>query len=245
MIEKMWTEYHVIWDFITKLCGSVPGDPDLIEPWLKARMPRKAPANATPIADIVEEVKETIQPIDDAEEPEEEPINRLVFQQAGGRPDDRACLVVRAGTIKSHMKDCSRQLYWHHPAFSKRENQKVFYNRVANGIFMASDTYWVPILKNVPTDAVHAPDGYEPVVEPEGPWQKPIHVQTRQGPRSTIKVVDYVMGARFDFRITVLGGCVTEDDLRKLFDYGGRHGYGGERGDGEGRYKLTLLELVH
>ncbi len=173
-------------------------------------------------------MKETIPPVEDSEkeDEEEENLNRLVFQQMDS-------LVVRAGTIKSHMKDCSRQLYWHHKSFGKKAGDKVFYNRVANGIFMAKEKYWIPIL-----DAATG----SPVTRATDLFEKPIHVQTRMGPRSAIKVIDFVTDARFDFRVTVLGGCVSEEELRFLFEYGGEHGYGGERGDGEGRYELALLE---
>jgi hypothetical protein len=43
----------------------------------------------------------------------------------------------------------------------------------------------------------------------------------------------------------VLGNSVSPGDLEKLFVYGGVHGYGGERGDGEGRYVATLTPLEH
>ena len=42
------------------------------------------------------------------------------------------------------------------------------------------------------------------------------------------------------FTLKVLGRSVSETDLHHLFEYGGVHGYAGERGDGEGRYNYTI-----
>jgi len=66
---------------------------------------------------------------------------------------------------------------------------------------------------------------------------------TRQGPRSALKRNDYVERPRLEFVLRVLAdGVIDEDILRTLFEYGGTHGVGAERGLGYGRYVLERLE---
>ena len=50
-----------------------------------------------------------------------------------------------------------------------------------------------------------------------------------------------------DFTLLVLTAkgnkpSVAEEDLHTLMEYGGVHGYAGERSDGEGRYRFTLIK---
>jgi hypothetical protein len=52
--------------------------------------------------------------------------------------------------------------------------------------------------------------------------------------------MEYVSGAHINVRLKVLGGAVSQDDLEAVFTYGATHGYGGERGDGEGRYEFEI-----
>ena len=37
--------------------------------------------------------------------------------------------------------------------------------------------------------------------------------------------------------------AISKADLESIFEYGGVHGYAGERGDGEGRYFATVQEV--
>ena len=229
----MWTEYDIEWKFLTKLCGSVPADPDIQRKWLESRQPKVRPQDARSLEEIQAEVAETTPTV---EEEEEERL--AVFQRAEGG------LVMRMSTVRAHFKDCGRvmsSLYYGKPGKANKgeESERSFNVRVLNGLYYPPDAYWIPILGQM--------DG-NPLKEPSGLHNKTIHVQTRQGQRSAFKTFEYVEGAMMRFQVKVLTtpagkGVVSEGELEKLLEYGGTHGYGGERGDGEGRYAASFKRL--
>jgi len=216
----MWTEYEVRWDFLDKLCGSVPGTPELIKGWLEARQPKVKPPGGKSIDEINEEVLDSL-----AQPEDEEEIKFLTFQGNG------KSLVLRAGTIKAHIKDCARRISALY--VGKVEGEKAFSTKVINGVYPDEQQYWIPISR---------PDGGL-VSESDGQTEKPIHFPTPRGPRSALKLYHWIDPATIKFKLKVLGKSVSEKDLNTLFTYGGVHGYGGERGDGEGKYTYKLTKV--
>jgi hypothetical protein len=241
----MWTNYRVTWLFLTKLCASVPGDPKLVEAWIEARKPKVRVPGGKSINEIQEEVFDTLGAVE-----EEEQHSMLVFQRIDGR------LVMRAATVRAHIKDCARVLSAQYIGSISGERQ--FSTRVINGVYPDEREYWIPILR---------PEG-DPVLEADGRMDKAIHVRDAQGrQQNALKTFEYVEPARMDFTIRVLTArpgavklgrkkdkngekvkpialpSVSGEDLAVVFQYGGVHGYGGERGDGEGKYTFTLDEL--
>ena len=97
----------------------------------------------------------------------------------------------------------------------------------------------------------------------DGEQDRPIHVKGPRGePLNALKRYEWIQPARLDFRLGVLTAkgqrqkknaagqmeavslpSVSRDDLETVMSYGGVHGYGGERGDGEGRYTFTLQQI--
>jgi len=224
-MNKLWKFYRVRLDFTTSLCGSTPGDKELIRPWLEARKPRVRPPGGMSIDEIQEEVFASL--------PEEEPeFSFLVFQR---NPENGTNLVVRAATIRAHMKDCSRKISSH---IGKVEKQSSFATKVKNYVYPDENVYWVPVLR---------PDG-SPVTEPDGKREKPIHVTDTSGrPQNALKAFEFVKPARIDFDLKVfcLGKeAVPIQDLETLFYYGGVHGYSGERSDGEGKYIFSITPVT-
>jgi hypothetical protein len=237
---KIWTEYKVTWTGLTKLCGSVPADPELVEAWTKARMPRVRPAGSKSIDEIREEVFETIAAGEAADEPE---FSLLVFQRVDG------VLVVRAATIRAHLKDCARVIS---AQFMDRiKGERAFSTRVINGVYLDEQQYWIPILRL---------DG-TPVVKHDGERDKPIHVRGPRGEAlNALKRYEWIEPWRLDFTLKVLGvrrtrknakggdeqaeASVRGEDLQILMTYGAVHGYAGERGDGEGKYTFEIEEVA-
>lgn len=216
MNKPLWQLYAVRFNFLTSLCGSVPANPDLVRIWLESRTPTVRPPQGKTIAQIQEEVFSTI--ATEAIEEEEIPKSLLVFQRIEGK------LVVRAGTIRAHMKDCARRVGQYY--VGKIAKEKAFSTRFIDTVYPDERQYWLPIL---------ASDG-TPVKDVDGIKDKAVH--TWQG--NALKSIEWIMTPRIDFKLKVLGGAVKEDDIRTVFSYGGVHGYGGERGDGEGRYEFEL-----
>ena len=123
--------------------------------------------------------------------------------------------------VRGHIKDCALQVARFFP------DTKAFKAKVANKVYVETDI--IPLGKN-------EPDGYE---------QRFIQVMTRQGPRSTIKFIDYIESPIIAFSLRVLeDGVITEEMLRAIFEYGGTHGLGAERSQGWGRYTLVRLEEI-
>jgi hypothetical protein len=217
-MPSIWTTYRVQWTFhIHKLCASVPADPDIVKKWLEARQPAARAPGGKSISEIQEEVFETIATA------EEVTPSLLVFQRHEGT------LVMRAATVRAHIKDAARVLSAQY--IGKIKGERAFSTRVINGVYEDPGMYWIPIRR---------PDG-SPVVSADGTIDKAVHVRGPRGePLNALKTFEYVSPARMDFTLKVLGKSVTLDDLETLFQYGGYKGYAGERGDGQGRYTYSV-----
>ena len=219
----MWTRYAVRWDFLTQLCGSVPADPEVVKAWLAARKPKAQPPNSKSLDEINEEVMASLA----AEE--EKASGILTFQRYEGG------LVMRAATIRAHLKDCARVISSY---TGKIEREKSFATRVINAVYLDPAAYWIPVLR---------PDGTR-VGKHDGERDKAIHVRGPFGVMNALKRFEWVQPARMDFELWVLqvaGGksSIGLKDLETVMQYGGVHGYAGERGDGEGRYTFTIEEI--
>jgi len=83
------------------------------------------------------------------------------------------------------------------------------------------------------------------VDEPTGTIERPIHVNTRMGPRDALKRCDYVEEAFIAFDMWVLDdGVLTDAHFEALFEYAGENGLGADRSQGEGQFDCVRLEEV-
>jgi hypothetical protein len=223
-VDSLWMWYRLRWEFLTDLCASVPADPEVIAAWLAAREPRVKPAGALSIQEINEEV---LASIERGEGEPEQAYSMLVFQRHAG------ALSLRAATIRAHYKDCARVLSAQF--IGRIQGERSFATRVINGVYHDERQYWIPICRQ---------DG-TPLTAPDDARDKAIHVRGPRGePLSALKKFEIVAPPSVvDITLKVLGRSVSETDLHHLFEYGGTHGYGGERGDGEGRYTYTLERI--
>lgn len=79
--------------------------------------------------------------------------------------------------------------------------------------------------------------------EPDGTTEKPIHVLTRQGPRTALKRVDYVTDVKIAFTLNVLDdGVITERHLHAIFEHAQLNGLGTDRSQGAGMFTLERFE---
>jgi len=221
MKMSMWTKYEIKWQFVTKLCASVPANPNVLEAWLKARQPRVKPPGGKTISEINEEVVASLR-----EQPDEEDgqYALLVFQSESKR------LVVRAETVRAHLKDCARvlsRLY-----IGKVQGEKSLGVRVKDGIYMDLSEYWLPILH----------EGTGTYTEADGRMERFVHtINPKTGaPINAIKCFEFIECPTLIFTLKVLGNCVKQEDLETIMEYGGTHGYGGERSAGEGKYVFEI-----
>lgn len=223
-LPPLWRRYHVKWTFLTKLCASVPADPEIVQKWIESREPRVKPAGAKSIEEINEEVLASV------ERGEGEPDTEyamLVFQRSNGG------LAQRAATVKAHIKDCARVLSAQY--IGRIEGERAFSTRLTNGVYLDPAQYWLPIYRS----------NGSPVMAADGAYDKPIHVRGPRGQQqNALKRFEYILPPSvLAFDLLLLGKSVSETDLVHVFSYGGVHGYAGERGDGEGRYTFELAEV--
>lgn len=217
----LFTEYKVTLLFLTKLCASVPANPEIVKKWIENRQPTVRPAGGKSIDEIQEEVLATL-----AQGEDEPQYSMLVFQRISGG------LAMRAATIRAHIKDCARVLSAQY--IGKIQGERSFATRVINGVYTDERQYWLPILR---------PEG-DQVADADGAFDKAVHARGVRGePINCLKRFEYVEPARIDFTLKVLGKSASRHDLETLLTYGGVHGYAGERGDGEGKYTFVLEEV--
>jgi hypothetical protein len=223
-LPPLWTCYRVEFEFLTNLCASVPANPEIVKRWIQTREPKVKPIGGRSIEELNEEVLASLE-LGQGEP--DETFSFLVFQRhAGG-------LVQRSGTVRAHVKDCARVLSAQYMK-GRMQGERAFSTRVINGVYLDEAEYWLPIRR---------PDG-SPVTEPDGAFDKAVHARTVRGVMNALKRFEFVAPpSRLAFTLKVLGTSASESDLHHLFSYGGTHGYAGERGDGEGRYRYSLTRI--
>jgi len=206
--KAMWQTVVVKWNFVDRLCGSMPMSKDLVPIWLKSRMPNQKPDNARPMEEIEHEVLASI------EETEERTM--LGFQS------DDTGYWVRGGNVKAHLKDCANQI-------KDVVGIKAFRSKIASKIYL--DEYKIYLNRNGGV-----------IQESDGSFEQPVHVMTMQGPRSALKVINYVRQPQIAFTLKFLKDKeVGLEQIKQLMEYGCVHGFGGERGMGEGRYEFEIV----
>lgn len=222
-MDNIWTYYNLELKFIGRLCASVPSNPELISRWLENREPRVKPPGGRSIDEMNEEVFASLPQVAEEREDKEQQ-SLLIFQR------EKGTLVVRAATVRAHIKDCARVISAQ--AIGRIKGERSFATKVVNGVYHDELTYWLPLLRN-----------QEPILEADGIHEKAVRFRTPDGRQlSALKAFEYVNEPTIKIRLKVLGSSPNETDLTTIFLYGGTHGYGGERGDGEGRYGFTLTK---
>ena len=133
---------------------------------------------------------------------------------------DEKGIFLRGGTVKAHLKDCSNQI-------KDVLGVKNLRSKIANKVFVQESRIY---LKR---------NDSEYVFEVDGEFDQPIHVITGLGPRSALKTIRFLTKPNIEFTLKILED--KEVDIKiieKIFEYGSIHGFGGERGMGEGRYEV-------
>lgn len=134
-------------------------------------------------------------------------------------PSDEKGLYYEGRCVRGHLKDCALQIQGFFPSV------KNFRAKFVNRVYVMTDKIYLG------------------VNEVAGTQERFIQVMTRQGPRSSIKYIDWVDSPTLEFTLRLLNDdVITEEHLKAVFEYGGIHGMGGERSQSWGRY--TARDLV-
>ena len=215
----MWNKYEVEMQMAGYFAASLPRVREDIEKMPENRMPVKPPDDFIPLNDLVDEVVEKVGATDEAEEEE------LKYGWATFPRDDNG-LYYEGRCVRGHLKDCANQV-----KDAIKPEVRALKAKVANKVYVMTDI--IPLMA----------DGAQ-VQEIAGTVQRFVQVMTRQGPRSTIKYVDYLEKPVLTFQLNVLDdGIITDDILNFIYEYGSVHGMGQERSQGWGRYTFTVRKL--
>ena len=214
----MWKLFDLEMRFRDRLMGGIPKNPDLIGDWLKARMPsdsaivnrRAAGETISSVETLAKEVEETIEAVEER-------------AWTGFQTDDNG-LFVRQDHVKAHLKDCANVL-------RGMAEVTAFRSKLADRVFPEPPRIYLHV-DSTTDDIVQAPTDY---------WEHPVHVMTPRGKRSALKRTDYVEQPMIRLNLRVLDdGVISEKHLRDILEYGAVHGFGAERGLGNGQYEFTL-----
>lgn len=214
----MWKLFSLQMQFRDRLMGGIPKNPDLIKDWLEARKPSEsalatrqaAGETIVPVATLAKEVEETVEAVEER-------------AWTGFQSDDNG-LFVRSDHVKAHLKDCANVL-------RKFVDVTAFRAKLADHVFPEPPRIYLHV-DSTTDDVVQAPTGY---------WEHPVHVMTPKGKRSALKRTDYVSQPLIELNLRVLDDdVITEKHLRDILEYGSIHGFGAERGLGNGQYGFTL-----
>lgn len=214
--QGVWASYKVTWQFDGPVGGSIPNDPKQILAMLQARAPETAPPDATPLETLAVQVAEEVGVGVDGEEAPTETHNTFKRDELGFYVESRA--------IRAHIKDLALQVSGFFP------NIAGFRSKVANKVYVEESKVHLRVNGGIAQAPTASETRYGAVMG-------------ARGPRSFIKVIEYVDSPVISFHLKLLrDGVITEDHLRAIFEYGGTHGFGPDRSLGWGRYLLTGLE---
>lgn len=210
----MWKKYEVELSFTTPFASSTPKNPLDIEAMLKAKMPSEAPPNAIPLDKLAEQVGEEVEATEEVER------GYATFKRDGNG------LYYEARCVRAHIKDCANQL-------QGLLGIKALKAKVANRVYVEP----AKIYLGKDTTVLY------PYSEPDGNETRIIHAMTPKGPRSSLKVIDYVEKPWLKFNLKVMeDGVISQAILEAIFEYGGTHGMGQERSQDWGKYEVVKLQ---
>ena len=212
----MWKKYEVKLNMTGRFAASLPKTIDEIKNMLKNRMPTNPPPNYVPIEDLADVIVEEVGAAPESEtEPEEAKYGWATFKR------NDVGLYYEGRCIRGHLKDCANQI-----KDAIKPTITALKAKVSNKVYVMTEI--IPL-------------GTKDIA---GTEQRFVQVMTRQGPRSTIKFIDYLEKPTLSFHLNVLDdGVITPTILNSIFEYGSVHGLGQERSQGWGRYTFTITEV--
>lgn len=230
--KPLWKEYNVTLQMTGLFAASLPRTLEQIQKMLENRTPANPPPNYVPIEQLAQQVlgRVVLKPdvsLAEAEEGDEELTSeekeKLKFGWATFCQNDEG-FYYEGRCIRGHLKDCANQVrnFFRNPKTGTPVPLKAW---VANKVYVMTEI--IPL----------------GVKEFSGTQQRFVQVMTNQGPRSTIKFIDYLEKPKLTFLLKVLNdGVITPEILDTIFNYGSVHGMGQERSQGWGRYTYIIKE---
>jgi len=204
------------------LVGGIPMNPALVESWVNARNRDKTKAEREAIRDAHLDMLKDV--TDDTKE-----RNGIGFHRVDGQ------LCIEGRQVKAMLKECANVIKNIVPT-GKREKGKM--------------TYGTGALKSKVAERLFVDEEIIPIdrTEPDDVCEKPIHVDTAQGPRDSLKVFEICQDVEIEFTIRRLKDtgkrAVTETMMWAILDYAQDNGLGADRSQGRGTFEVTDAQAV-
>jgi hypothetical protein len=203
------------------LVSGIPKDPELLRKWINARCKDKTEAEREAIRLTHLEHLEEV-------------IDETADKQAIGflRMEDGQ-LAVEGRCIKAMLKEAGNIIRQIAPGGKPKKGK--------NGI---------TALRSKVADRVFVVEQYIPLgrTEPDSVEERPIHVMTPQGPRSSIKRFEVLYGVEVDFTVKRCrdpkGEGVPEEALLAILDYAQTSALGTGRSQGTGTFEVLNVEKI-
>ena len=219
---EAYDRYRVRMSF-EKLSGGTPAAPDLIASWINSTNKERSAEERKALVDAtIAELPEL------SGEKEEKSWVRFKRDDDGAYIEGRclkAALKESANVVKTLVKVRGKN--------GEEEGAKALKSKVAECVFVEETK--IPILNS---------DGKR--VTGEIPSEdRPVHVMTRQGPRTSLKRSEVIHGARIEFSVLLAKtGAVSENALFSAIAYLEHLGVGADRSQGSGRSVEINVEKI-
>jgi len=218
--RKLFDSYRVTIDLVD-IAGGTPADPKMLEGWINATNKEKS---AEDRAALVEATADELPVIAG----EQEAKSWVRFKR-----DDRGPYI-EGRCIKAALKECANIVKSAVKSRGKNGEEagtKNLKSKMAECVFVAEEKIYItdkggnPISGDVPTE------------------ERPAHVMTAQGPRTSIKRTDVLRDVRIQFTARLAKtGAVSEAALFAALSYLEINGIGADRSQGRGR--ASAIDVV-
>lgn len=211
--------YYKIKIHVISLAGGLPMDPNLIAAWVEAR--NKAASRER--REAIKEAHREHLPELVEEEGERQGVG---FARVDGS------LAIEGRQIKAMFKEGANVIKKIVPGGKKGKGIAALKKKVSECLFV--DAIYVPLIR----------DGLF-IREPDEVIERPIHVMTARGERTSIKRVEVVNDVDLFFPVRILEGSeVTEEVMLAILDYCQVNGLGADRSQGMGRFVVKEVEHI-
>jgi len=219
--KTLYDDYRVTLHLID-IAGGTPAHPDMIKGWIDATNKEKSEAERQALKDATaEELPEL------ATEKEEKSWVRF-------KRDDKG-IYVEGRCIKAALKEAANIVKNAVKTTDKKGNEvgsKALKSKFAECVFVAEDRIHVLTEEG------------DPVTEAQSE-ERPVHVMTAQGPRTSLKRSEVLYDVKIIFTVQLAKtGAVSEKALFSALAYLDKLGIGADRSQGRGRSRDIEVEKV-
>lgn len=200
------------------IVGGIPMNPNMVEKWINATNENKSAEER----EALKNAALALLPEKTEEKMEQQGIG---FARVNGE------LVIEGRQVKAMLKEAANITNMTSPRVDPKEPNKQMKSKVGDQLFV-EDVF-------INLGGRKGPDAVE---------QKPIHVMTTQGPRSSIKVYEICRGVDIEFTLKRHNQkgkmAVTEEVMLAILDYSQNIGLGADRSQGHGLFEVLSVEKV-